>query len=99
MSFEDFIASVRAGKKPAGPLTPALEALWHDGSGNWEAAHGAAQDDSSRDGSWVHAYLHRKEGDLGNAGYWYSRAGRPAPARSVTLDAEWESIARELFAR
>jgi hypothetical protein len=53
----------------------------------------------SRDGSWVHAYLHRKEGDPGNAGYWYARAGRPMPARSVTLGAEWAAMARELVAR
>ena len=76
-----------------------LQALWHDARGDWERAHECAQEDHGRDGSWVHAYLHRKEGDLGNAGYWYSRAGRPVPEKSVTLDAEWDAMARELVAR
>ena len=75
-----------------------MQALWHDARGDWEGAHGCAQDDHSAAGSWVHAYLHRKEGDLGNAGYWYSRAGRKMPAAAVTLDAEWADLARVLLA-
>lgn len=99
MSFEEFQQSVaRDGAVPAG-VNGALAALWHDGRGNWDAAHDCAQDDKSRDGSWAHAYLHRKEGDEGNAGYWYARAGRPMPAKGVTLEAEWAAIARELLAR
>ena len=97
MSFEDFATSTRSDSGLPAGLPAALQALWHDARGDWDAAHGAAQDDSSRDGSWVHAYLHRKEGDLGNAGYWYARAGRSAPARTVTLEAEWETIARALL--
>lgn len=73
-----------------------MQALWHDARGDWDAAHNAAQADHSREGSWVHAYLHRKEGDEGNAGYWYARAGRRAPAPGTTLVAEWEQIARAL---
>ena len=80
-------------------MSGALQALWHDGRGDWDGAHDCAQEDKSRDGSWVHAYLHRKEGDEGNAGYWYARAGRPVPAKGVTLEAEWAAIARELVAR
>ena len=76
-----------------------MQALWHDARGDWEQAHTCAQEGNSRDGSWVHAYLHRKEGDLGNAGYWYARAGRPMPALSLTLEAEWAEIAQELLGR
>jgi hypothetical protein len=96
MTFEEFQQSIaRDNAVPAG-FSLAAQALWHDARGDWERAHNCAQDDHSRDGSWVHAYLHRKEGDPGNAGYWYSRAGKKMPAQSVTLEAEWAEIAREL---
>jgi hypothetical protein len=72
-----------------------LQALWHDAHGNWEKAHELAQGARSREGDWVHAYLHRREGDAGNAAYWYSRAGRPAAQSS--LDEEWTAIATELL--
>ena len=92
-------ASAIAADLPAPPagLSRPLQALWHDARGDWEAAHRCAQEEKSRAGSWVHAYLHRKEGDLGNAGYWYSRAERAIPDPKVTLDAEWAVIARELL--
>jgi hypothetical protein len=99
MSFEELQASIARDAAPPAGSTVAVQALWHDARGNWGAAHQCAQEDASRDGSWVHAYLHRKEGDVGNAGYWYSRAGRSMPARDVTLEDEWAGIARELLAR
>lgn len=77
-------------------LSLPLQALWQDARGNWDRAHEVCQQAKSRDGDWVHAYLHRKEGDLGNAGYWYARAGRPMPAVNVTLDAEWAELVRAL---
>ncbi len=99
MSFEEFQQSlVRDTAVPAG-WSGALQALWHDGRGDWEGAHACAQEDMSRDGSWVHAYLHRKEGDEGNAGYWYARAGRSGPPKGCTLEAEWAALARELVGR
>ena len=99
MSFDEFQQSVDGeGVAPTG-LSDALQALWHDGRGNWDGAHECAQADKSRAGSWVHAYLHRKEGDEGNAGYWYARAGRTMPVKGVTLAAEWAAIARELLGR
>jgi hypothetical protein len=70
MAVDEFEAS------DAGEFKGALLALWWDAKGDWEKAHGIAQDVARADGAWVHAYLHRKEGDLGNAGYWYQRAGR-----------------------
>ncbi|MCX7868340.1 MAG: hypothetical protein N2322_00155 [Terrimicrobiaceae bacterium] len=77
-------------------LGPALRALWLDARGHWSQAHSAVQDDASPAAAWVHAYLHRKEGDAGNARYWYSQAGRP-PATGP-LEAEWESLAASLLA-
>lgn len=93
MTFADFKQSTRKPEPPAG-LPPALLALWHDARGNWEAAHATAQDIADPTGAWIHAYLHRKEGDLTNAGYWYRRAGQPESQES--LDAEWERIAESL---
>ena len=91
MTFEEFQAADEHGLQGL-PL-----ALWFDHQGNWERAHVVAQDIDDRDGAWVHAYLHRKEGDRTNAAYWYRRAGRPMPA--VDLQTEWETIVRELLGR
>lgn len=99
MSFEELQQSAKRDAAPPAGLSLALQALWHDARGDWDGAHGCAQDDHGRDGSWVHAYLHRKEGDIGNAGYWYSRADRAMPAKNTTLEDEWAAIARELTAR
>ena len=93
MSFEEFLA---APAPPAG-VGPALQALWHDAHGDWTRAHTRAQEEEGSAGAWVHAYLHRKEGNLANARYWYARAGRPAPEKAMNLDAEREAITRELL--
>jgi hypothetical protein len=98
MSFEELQQSIGRDTAPPGDLSMAVQALWHDARGDWESAHNCAQDDHSPDGSWVHAYLHRKEGDRGNAGYWYSRANRPMPANGVKLEDEWTAIVRALVA-
>lgn len=97
MSFAEFAASVARDPKPPAELTTALSALWHDARGDWSLAHTLAQEEHASSGAWVHAYLHRKEGDVGNAAYWYSQAGRRPPATDTTLAAEWEAIARELL--
>jgi hypothetical protein len=99
MSFEELQQSIAREAAPPAGVSLLVQALWHDARGDWERAHTCAQDVHDRDGSWVHAYLHRKEGDLGNAGYWYSRAGRKMPAPNVSLDTEWAEIARELVTR
>ncbi len=93
MSIDEFRESTGAIPPPG--LSGALLALWHDARGDWAAAHDSAQADETAGGSWVHAYLHRKEGDIGNAAYWYRRAARPLP--KGTLDAEWRQIAGELL--
>ena len=95
MSFEEFLAS----PAPPADTGAALAALWHDAHGDWERAHESAQADAGKVGAWVHAYLHRKEGDDANAGYWYARAGRKAPAKGVTLDAERAAIGRALLGK
>ncbi|HVG26071.1 MAG TPA: hypothetical protein VM865_00590 [Acidobacteriaceae bacterium] len=80
----------------AATLPPLVRALWHEAHGDWAAAHALAQDIESPEAARVHAYLHRKEGDESNAGYWYRRAGEPLP--SVSFEAEWSSIASALLA-
>jgi hypothetical protein len=95
MTFDTFNASIIAADAPPAELSLALQALWWDARGDWERAHVLAQTNEDASGNWVHAYLHRKEGDLGNAGYWYRRAGQPV--RSGALAAEWEHIARALI--
>ena len=94
MTFEEFTGTMAQTVPPVG-LAPVLTALWHDRKGDWEGAHRIAQDVEGVAGAWVHAYLHRKEGDHGNAAYWYHRAGRPAAPGP--LDTEWESIVRTLL--
>ena len=95
VTLADLKASLQNAAPPTG-LSPTLLALWHDAKGDWEEAHGLAQDIDGKDGAWIHAYLHRKEGDEANAGYWYRRAGRPH-AR-VALNEEWEEIVVALLA-
>lgn len=83
-----------AGAAPPEGLGPAAQALWWDARGDWERAHSCVQASEDKDAAWVHAYLHRKEGDLDNAGYWYRRAGRPVA--TGPLDVEWDALVRAL---
>ncbi|MGE0222342.1 MAG: hypothetical protein AB7F35_03515 [Acetobacteraceae bacterium] len=94
MDLTRFRASLAQPSPPEG-LSLALQTLWWDAKGDWDTAHACAQKDEGQTGSSVHAYLHRREGDLNNAGYWYRRAGR-TPA-TVSLEEEWEALARELL--
>jgi len=94
------LAELKATLSSAAPppvLSPALAALWQDAKGDWDAAHRIAQDIESADGAWIHAYLHRKEGDASNAAYWYRHAGKPVALTS--LEAEWDQIAAALLAK
>ena len=95
VTLAELEASLSEAAPPPGAST-LVRALWHDGHGDWDEAHRIAQSVDDADGAWVHAYLHRKEGDLSNAGYWYSRAGRPR--REGSLDEEWAEIAEALLA-
>jgi hypothetical protein len=94
MTLEQFRQSLR-GPSPPSELTLALAGLWWDAKGDWTKAHESAQQDEGRAGSWVHAYLHRKEGDASNASYWYSRAGlRPS---ATPFEDEWTEITNALL--
>jgi hypothetical protein len=95
VSPAEFKASL-SGAAPAPGLDAPLAALWWAAKGNWDEAHRIAQDQETTDAAWVHAYLHRVEGDLGNAGYWYRRAGKPVAAGS--LETEWVEIVSALLA-
>ena len=94
VSMAAYIASLD-GAAPAPDLSAPLAALWWAAKGDWDQAHKIVQDESSREAAWVHAYLHRVEGDLGNAGYWYRQAGQPVAKDS--LEAEWERIVSALL--
>ncbi len=96
MTLDDFRASLTASAPPDG-LSLVLQALWFDAKGNWASAHELAQSVEDGAGDWVHAYLHRKEGDAGNASYWYRRAGKPAARGSV--EAEWTAMVAILLAQ
>jgi hypothetical protein len=94
MTLEQFRKSLTETSAPS-DASNALRAMWEDAKGNWDKAHTIAQDISDSTGSWIHAYLHRKGGDLGNAGYWYRRARQPIA--HDTLDEEWERIVSALL--
>ncbi len=96
MTPAEFNLSVSATERPPAGMSIALRALWWMAKGDWERAHTLAQGDASAAGSWVHAHLHRVEGDEGNAGYWYARAGRPSV--SGALEVERETIVAALLA-
>ena len=101
MTFKEFQESLIQDTATPG-MSEYLKALWYDAKGDWVKAHTIIQDiedlPAGRQGktaAWIHAYLHRKEGDINNADYWYNRAGRKRP--SLTLQEEWESIVKNLI--
>ncbi|TSD65999.1 hypothetical protein FFF34_000950 [Inquilinus sp. KBS0705] len=88
-TLTDFKASLN-NDQPAGNLSVQLISLWYDGKDNWQKAHAEVDQLTDKQSAWVHAYLHRKEGDIWNADYWYSRAGKTRP--NLSLDEEWEQL-------
>ena len=94
MTFDDFHNSLSETQPPPS-LSSYLKSLWYDGKGDWEKAHTIIQDIEDTTAAWIHAYLHRMEGDVGNADYWYRRAGRKRPA--VSLEQEWKDIVAALL--
>lgn len=93
MTTGEFQQSLANERPPTG--SPYLQALWYDAKGDWNTAHSLIQDRDDDTSAWIHAYLHRKEGDIGNADYWYRRAGRKRPAGS--LEDEWAVIVTALL--
>ena len=96
MTPEAFKLSLSAIQPTAG-MNEHLQALWYDAKGQWETAHNIIQDITDRQAEWIHAYLHRKEGDSWNADYWYNRAGRMRP--SCSLEEEWTTILQDLLGK
>ncbi len=94
MTLDQFNASLEEDTPPQN-VSPLLQALWFEANGDWNKAHDLAQGVDSSDSSWIHAYLHRKDGDLGNAAYWYSKAGKTVSKKS--LHDEWEEIVSSLL--
>jgi hypothetical protein len=97
MSFADFKSSLSGNAPPPDAKAAPLQALWWAGKGDWEKAHTIVMADEGAEAAWVHAYLHRVEGDLGNAGYWYRRAGKPV--ETSPLETEWAAIVESLLGR
>lgn len=93
MSLQEFTSSLQGHHPPK--VNVLLQALWYEAKGDWEKAHSLVQDDPTQEGAWIHAYLHRVEGDTGNAQYWYQRANRKMP--KVALKEEWNSMVMELL--
>ena len=94
MQFEVFQQSIKDNKMPGG-LSVYLKAMWYDENGDWNKAHSMVDDLEDNTACWVHAYLHRKEGDVWNADYWYRKAGRIRPVAG--LEEEWRSISETLL--
>lgn len=96
MTLEEFQQAVDSRTKPPG-LSHPLMALWYAAQDNWDQAHDFAQRNNDAESAWVHAYLHRREGDLVNANYWYTRASRTAPEQPI--EEEWQTIAQSLLSK
>ncbi len=94
MTVDEFRKSAGSSTEPSG-LTLPLRALWWVATGQWKAAHDLIDEDETPDGMWVHAHLHRQEGDISNARYWYGRAGKPE--FNGPIEAEWDEIVSALL--
>lgn len=90
MNKDEFIQAIAQYEQCPSSLPKPLQAMWYAKKGDWDMAHEISQSANDADSAWVHAYLHRKEGDLGNARYWYKRSGQPE--FKASLDSEWEHI-------
>jgi hypothetical protein len=96
MTFTEFESTLSQPQPPSG-LSSALAGLWWAAKDDWDTAHKLVMDEGGKDCAWVHAYLHRVEGDSDNAGYWYREAGRAAS--NGPLPTEWAAIAADLLAK
>ena len=96
MTFKEFNKTLSSSLPPE-DLSPYLQSLWYDAKEDWTKAHTIIQDIEDSIAAWIHAYLHRKEGDIGNADYWYRRAGKKRPL--TTLKEEWDHITETLLHR
>ena len=97
MTAQDLARSAASDASAPAGLSITARTLWLAKAGQWDAAHDHCQDIPDSTGSWIHAYLHREEGDHSNAAYWYARAGKPVPANTLSLAEEWLEIATGLL--
>jgi len=97
MILSEFTQSINEAETPDPSLSLTLQSLWWDAKGDWNKAHDLCQQAASADGDWIHAYLHRKEGDTGNASYWYRRAGKPTCKQES--EAEWTELVKTLISQ
>ncbi len=97
MTAADLVLSAASDAVPPTEISATARALWFAKAGKWDAAHDLSQEITGSAGSWIHAYLHRQEGDLTNAAYWYARAGKPMPAQKTSSADEWLEIATALL--
>lgn len=96
MNANTLAQSAASDSQPPAGLPATLRALWFAKAGRWHEAHNLCQEIPGTAGSWIHAWLHREEGDQGNAEYWYARADKPVPPRGQPLADEWQEIATAL---
>ena len=94
MTYDEFILTIENNELPSN-LPLYMQALWWDAKNNWQKAHSLIDSLDDNNSCWVHAYLHRKEGDIGNADYWYRRARKQRP--SVSLQDEWKTLTIDLL--
>lgn len=99
MNAKELATSASSGGNPPAGLTDSVKALWLARAGRWGEAHDLCQKVEGDEGAWVHAHLHRVEGDLSNAGHWYEQAGKPQPAGQSMLGEEWLEIAEVLLGK
>ncbi|MGB0991992.1 MAG: hypothetical protein ACPG32_05935 [Akkermansiaceae bacterium] len=97
MNVKQLAESAANGGNPPAGLNDALRSLWLARAGRWDDAHDLCQEVDGYAGAWIHAHLHRVEGDLANAGYWYSQAKKNQPDGQAGLGEEWMQIATELM--
>ena len=88
-TLSEFKASLNLNQ-PNSTLSPQLKSLWYDGKGDWDKAHAQVDHLEDKASAWIHAYLHRKEGDIWNSDYWYSKARQTRP--NISLEKEWEQL-------
>ncbi|MDB5229454.1 MAG: hypothetical protein JWN76_259 [Chitinophagaceae bacterium] len=94
MDLTTFKQSLSGGKPPEN-ISAYLQSLWYDGKGDWKKSHEVIQDIAGNNAAWIHAYLHRKEGDIWNADFWYNKAGKKRP--DMTLEKEWEELVNAML--
>ena len=89
LTASEIARAARESRLPSERLSPALRVMWLAAAGQWDRAHEECQQLPRPWAEWIHAHLHRQEGDLGNAAYWYQRAGKKMPKPSISIEAEW----------